>query len=359
MSNKRIDQLPNIASLNLADLFPLWDTSGSTTGYASLTQLQALIGGGVTDGDKGDITVSSSGSVWTIDNNAVTFAKIQQAALGTSVIARQPSSAGNFAEVQATANGQVFSRQSGILGFFDGNTLFVDLTSTQDTIAGRKTFTDAVTRVASLQVLDSTYKTAISAASSVLGFGTTGSEFTSFDFGNATTRNGFKFTGAASGSDCRFEVLGVDTNIQLDIITKGSGSVRFANAAGTTRFTVGASITSAANHAFSGRISMNADVIMSVTYIIPVNGGSTVLGVSVSGTNFEPAALIASHTITMPASPTNNQIYTISSGAFGITSVTHNPNTGQTLLGALTTLPANFGAAWRYRTSNTTWYRLY
>lgn len=44
---------------------------------------KSTIGGGISDGDKGDITVSSSGSTWTIDNSVITLAKMADVDTGT------------------------------------------------------------------------------------------------------------------------------------------------------------------------------------------------------------------------------------------------------------------------------------
>lgn len=78
-------------------------TAGSnitiTNGSGAITI--AASGGGVTDGDKGDITVSASGATWTIDNNVVTTGKIQQLA-ATRVLGNAAGVTANVSELTLT-----------------------------------------------------------------------------------------------------------------------------------------------------------------------------------------------------------------------------------------------------------------
>jgi hypothetical protein len=85
---------PGAANLTLAsaDCALVW-YDHSAGNWRIVARATAAASSGVADGDKGDITVSGSGLVWTIDADAVSYAKIQNIS-GASLLLGRGSAAG-------------------------------------------------------------------------------------------------------------------------------------------------------------------------------------------------------------------------------------------------------------------------
>lgn len=86
--------LKNVAALATAATKVLV-VDGANNTVKTNTPAQIVAG---LDGDKGDITVSASGATWTIDNDVVTYAKMQNVSATSRVLGRKTANSGDTEE---------------------------------------------------------------------------------------------------------------------------------------------------------------------------------------------------------------------------------------------------------------------
>jgi len=106
---------------------------------------------------------------------------------------------------------------------------------------------------------------------------------------------------------------------------------------------------------------LTAAEVLTARYTIQYSVPTTGFNITVANTTrfliLEPAGGLASGTITMPASPVTGQVVSLLSTK-AVTSLTHSPNTGQTLLSPITSMTAQGRYAWIYYAPTTTWYHV-
>jgi hypothetical protein len=196
-------------------------TDGHVVAYNATNDEFELVaqtgGGGVSDGDKGDITVSSSGTVWTIDNDVVTYAKLQNISATDRLLGRDTASAGD-AEELTVGGGVEFTGSGGI----QRSALTGDVTAS----AGSGSTTIANNAVTTAKILDANVTLAkianAGANSKLLGSGAAGS---GAPYAEITLGTGLSMSGTTLNSSGGSTVSGGSFDIDCGDATGGGDFV--------------------------------------------------------------------------------------------------------------------------------------
>lgn len=105
----------------------------------------------------------------------------------------------------------------------------------------------------------------------------------------------------------------------------------------------------------TAKIDGTAGLLQQYDYQVSTTGFSYTFAAGTTVLVINPAGTLATGTITMPASPADGMTISFSSTK-QITALTLSGNTGQTVVSAVTFLPANQATTYVYRLSNTSWY---
>ena len=231
-----------------------------------------ISGGGIDDGDKGDITVSNSGGTFTIDNDVVTFAKMQNVST-SRLLGRTTSSSGDIEELTASAVRTLLNVADGATNVTNTNQLtngagFITATLTneqvQDIVGGMVSGNTETGITVTYQDGDGTLDFVVG----TLNQDTTGNAATATALETARTIGGVSFDGTSN-----INLAGVNTSGNQDT----SGNAATATKLATARNIAGVSFDGSAN------ISLNNNAI--------TNGAGYITGSSLNASNLSSGTI--------------------------------------------------------------------
>lgn len=144
--------------------------------------------------------------------------------------------------------------------------------------------------------------------------------------------------------------VNVKVDLGLDNVENAAASTLYVPIAGTSSVT--------GKKSFTGGIAITS-------YASITSGSSSTIGNDITKVVFDPASDLTAYTLTLPATPVDGQEIeiiaggTIAAGSAVSTSFTLSPNSGQSILTAITPTQLYSGDVmlFTYKSSNTTWYR--
>lgn len=151
-------------------------------------------------------------------------------------------------------------------------------------------------------------------------------------------------------------ITGMTINLQglVSAGDGGQGVFYWNSAAGQTDNGLTVIIPNGASSGAWNKLTNPATVTYSLQ--VPLTGFNITAGDYVNSLLLNPAGTLATGTVKMPLNFLDGGIFGISSSQT-VTTLTTTANTGQTLIGAGTTITSTTPLKWIYQLSNKTWYR--